>query len=44
MTANAAKKINMHKMSSSVVSGDGSVKEGTQLTLTEESYINKEAE
>ena len=31
-------------MSSRVVSGDDSVKEGTQLTLTEESYINKESE
>ena len=46
MTANAA---NAHvtflfKMSNSVVSGDDSVKEGTQLTLTEESCINKESE
>ena len=34
----------LFKVSNNMVSGDDSAKKGTQLSLTEESYINKESE
>jgi len=40
MTANVPVKV-LFKVSNSTVSGDDSAKKGTQLSLTEESYINK---
>jgi len=43
MTANVPVKF-LFEVSNNMVSGDDSAKKGTQLSLTEERYINKESE
>jgi len=43
MTATVPVKF-LFKVSNNIVSGDDSAKKGTQLSLTEESFINKESE
>jgi len=43
MTANEPVKFSF-EVSNNMVSDDDSAKKGTQLSLTEESYINKESE
>ena len=43
MTTNAPMKL-LFEVSNHMVSGNDSAKKGTQLSLTEESYINKKSE
>ena len=43
MTANVCVKF-LFEVSNNMVSGDDSAKKGTQLSLIEESYINKQSE